>query len=143
VAENPLAPDNLMLFDGFCRFCSTSVSIALAFDRAGVIRFAPIQSPYGQALARAHGLDPDDPTTFYFFDRGRPLGQSDGVLALAGRLRAPLRWSTVFRAAPKTWRDAIYDWIAANRYRIFGRRKVCRLPSAAEQARFVIDLPAT
>src|SRR5471030_2691878 len=122
-------PDGLMLFDGMCNFCSVSVNLALALDRRGVIRFCPIQSAYGQALARRHGLDPDDPTTFVFFDDGVPKLRSTGALALAARLPAPWRWVRGLSAAPLAWRDGVYDWIAANRYRLFGRRQVCRLPT--------------
>ncbi len=135
-------PDGLMLFDGLCNFCSTSVNLALAMDRRAVLRFCPIQSAYGRALARRHGLDPDDPTSFVFFDRGEPVTRSSGALALASRLPAPWRWAGVLRAIPRGWRDGVYDWIAAHRYRLFGRRAVCRLPSQAERARFVVEPPA-
>jgi len=134
------APDGLMLFDGMCNFCSASVNLALALDRRGVIRFCPIQSAYGRALALRHGLDPDDPSTFVFFDAGTPKLRSTGALALAARLPAPWRWARALSAIPRGWRDGVYDWIAVNRYRLFGRRSVCRLPSEAERARFVTEL---
>jgi predicted DCC family thiol-disulfide oxidoreductase YuxK len=129
-----------MLFDGLCHFCSTSVNLALALDRHAALRFCPIQSPYGQALARRHGLDPDDPSTFVFFDRGEPKFRSSGALGLAARLPAPWRWATGLALLPRTWRDGVYDWIAAHRYRLFGRRATCRLPTPAERARFVTEL---
>jgi predicted DCC family thiol-disulfide oxidoreductase YuxK len=134
------APDGLMLFDGLCNVCSASVNLALALDRRGVIRFCPIQSAYGRALARRHGLDPDDPATFVFFDAGAPKFRSAGALALAARLPAPWRWARILSGVPRAWRDGVYDWIAANRYRLFGRRAVCRLPTEAERARFVTEL---
>jgi predicted DCC family thiol-disulfide oxidoreductase YuxK len=139
-ATEASAPDGLMLFDGLCNFCSTSVNLALALDARGVIRFCPIQSAYGRALAQRHGLDPDDPSTFVFFDRGTPKFRSTGALALAARLPSPWRWARGLSAIPRAWRDGVYDWIAANRYRLFGRRSVCRLPSEAERARFVTEL---
>ena len=141
MSEGPLAPDGLMVFDGLCNFCSTSVNIALALDRRGLLRFCPIQSAYGRALAAQHGLDPDDPTTFVFFEQGRPIVRSSGALAVASRLPPPWRWVAVLRRTPPAWRDAVYDWIAAHRYRLFGRRSVCRLPSAAERARFITEPP--
>src|SRR5580704_8556608 len=102
-------PDGLMLFDGMCHFCSASVNLALALDRRGVIRFCPMQSAYGQALARRHGLDPDDPMTFVFFDHGIPKLRSTGALALAARLPTP--WRQLAAAAgvvPRAWRDGLY-----------------------------------
>jgi predicted DCC family thiol-disulfide oxidoreductase YuxK len=135
------APDGLMLFDGLCNFCSAWVNLALALDRRGAIRFSPIQSPYGRALAERHGLDPDDPTTFVFFDAGVPKLRSTAALALAARLAAPWpQLARVGRRVPQGWRDSVYDWIAAHRYQLFGRRAVCRLPTPAERARFVTGL---
>lgn len=133
-------PDALWLFDGVCNFCSGSVRMVLKLDRKGVVRFTPIQSPFGRALALRHGLDPDAPQTFLFLDRGRVLEKSDAVLALLGRLDAPWRWGRLAAVIPKPWRDGAYDWLAANRYRLLGRRKTCMTPSPADRARFVFDL---
>jgi predicted DCC family thiol-disulfide oxidoreductase YuxK len=130
-----------MLFDGLCNLCSTTVNVALALDRRGVIRFCPIQSPYGRALAERHGLDPDDPTTFVFFDVGVPKQRSTGALALAARLAPPWpQLAAVLPVIPRAWRDGVYDWVAANRYRLFGRRTTCRLHTPAERSRFVTEL---
>ena len=134
-------PDGLMLFDGQCRFCSGSVGVALALDRRGVIRFTPIQSPYGRMLAAQHGLDPDDPTTFVFFEGGRPLFRSEAALALARRLDRPWRWAASLRVLPRRLRDAVYDWVARHRYRLWGRRDTCRLPRPGEAERFVLEPP--
>lgn len=142
MAEDPWAPDGLMLFDGLCNVCSTSVNLALMLDRRGALRYCPIQSPYGQALARRFGLDPAAPETFVFFDHGEPLTRSTGALALARRLPPPWRWTAGLRVIPRSWRDGAYDWLAAHRYRLFGRRKVCRLPTEAERARFVTEIEA-
>lgn len=135
-------PDGLWLFDGVCNFCSGSVRIALALDKAGGLRFTPIQSPYGRALAIRAGLDPDAPNTFLFFDHGRALEASDAVLALTGRLPAPWRWLRALRIVPRPVRDAAYGWIARNRYRLLGKRDVCMVPSAEVRARFILDMPA-
>lgn len=137
-----LAPDALMVFDGVCRFCSTTVRLVNAMDRTGVIRFAPVQSPYGAILCRANGVDPDDPSTFLFFDRGRPLGSTDGMLAMAARLPRPWRWLRVFALVPRPLREAVYRWTARNRYRLLGRRRTCLMPDARLKARFVEVPPA-
>ena len=134
-------PDGLMLFDGVCRFCSTSVRLVSRFDRDGVIRFTPIQSTYGRRLAERHGLDPDDPTTFVFFERGEARLRSDGALAILARLKAPWRWLAASRVLPRRWRDGAYDWLAANRYRLFGRYEACMVPTPRLTARFVTEPP--
>lgn len=135
-------PDGLWVYDGVCHLCSRSVRLALALDREGAIRFTPVQSPYGRQLLTAQGLDPDTPTSFLFFDQGRALQRSDAVLSLAARLPAPWRWAGALRAIPRSWRDFGYDAVARNRYRLFGRRRTCFLPTPAERARFVLEPPS-
>lgn len=135
-------PEPLWLFDGVCNLCSGSVRAVLAIDRGGLIRFTPIQSAYGRQLARAHGIDPDQPTSFLFLDGGRALGKSAAILALLRRLGPPWSWLAVVGLAPEVWRDAGYDWLAANRYRLMGKRRTCMLPTPAQRARFVLEPPA-
>lgn len=137
----PAQPDGLMVFDGVCAFCSASVATVLRFDRAGAIRFTAIQSPYGAALAAGHGIDAIDPSTFLFFDRGRPLERSEAVLALARRLGWPFRALAVLRLLPRRWLDAGYDWIAANRYRLLGKQEACFVPAPEVRSRFLDRLP--
>jgi predicted DCC family thiol-disulfide oxidoreductase YuxK len=133
------APDGLMLFDGVCHLCDGAVRTVLRLDREGVIRFTPIQSPYGGALALAQGLDPDTPESFLFFDHGRPLAKTAAIAALLRRLPAPWRWLAVIDRLPRGAADAAYDWIAANRYRLLGRKDRCLIPTDKQRARFVLD----
>lgn len=136
------APDGLWLFDGVCNLCSGSVAIVLKLDREGVIRFTPIQSPYGRQLAATHGIDPDNPASFLFLDGGRALEKTAAIGALLRRLKAPWRWLAVIDRLPRGPADAAYDWLAAHRYRLMGRKDTCMAPSSADRARFVLDLPA-
>ena len=135
------AEDGLVAFDGHCNFCSAGVNLVLALDRSGAIRFTPLQSPYGRQIAAAHGLNTDDPSTFFFFDHGQALVRSTASLAVIARLPAPWRWARVLALLPLAWRDGLYDWIAANRYRLMGRRETCRIPTTEERARFVMAAP--
>ena len=133
--------DGLWLFDGVCNLCSGSVQAVLAIDRKGLIRFTPIQSAYGRQLALAHGIDPDQPTSFLFLDGGQALEKSAAILALLRRLGAPWSWLAAVGVLPKPWLDAAYDWLAANRYRLLGKRKACMLPTPEQKARFVLEAP--
>ncbi|MBE7183102.1 MAG: thiol-disulfide oxidoreductase DCC family protein [Methylobacterium mesophilicum] len=134
-------PDGLMVFDGVCNFCSAQVRLLLKIDRAGAIRFCAIQSPYGRHLAQRFGIDPDDPSTFLFFDGGRPLEKSDAVIALARRLPLPWTGLRLLRFVPRGLRDELYGMVARNRYRILGRRDECMVPTAQARARFVETVP--
>ncbi len=141
MTQRPVAApvDGLWLFDGVCNLCTGSVQAVLALDRMGVIRFTPIQSSYGQSLALAHGLDPDTPESFLFFDHGRPLTKTAAIGALLRRMPAPWRWLAFVDRLPRRMTDAAYDWIAANRYRLMGRKDRCMVPTPAQRARFVLD----
>ncbi|MFD2238309.1 thiol-disulfide oxidoreductase DCC family protein [Aureimonas populi] len=134
-------PDGLMVFDGLCNVCSAQVQFLLRIDPRGQIRFTSIQSPYGRHLARRHGIDPDDPSTFLFFERGRPLQASEAVVAISRRLPRPWRWLRGLSVLPRPMRDRVYGWIARNRYRIAGRRAACMVPSPEMRARFIDDIP--
>ncbi|WP_374653546.1 thiol-disulfide oxidoreductase DCC family protein [Phenylobacterium sp.] len=135
------AADGVWVFDGVCNFCSGSVRLALALDRGGTLRFTPIKSPYGRALAQAAGIDPDQPDSFIFMDQGRALEGSDAVIGLARRLPAPWRWLAAVRVVPKPWRDAAYGWIARNRYQLMGKRRTCMVPTPEMRARFILEAP--
>jgi predicted DCC family thiol-disulfide oxidoreductase YuxK len=135
------ALDGLWLFDGVCNFCSGSVTAALRLDRRGVLRFTPLQSPFGQAIAERYDLDLENPDSFLYFDRGRALQGSDAVLALARRLGPPWSALAALAVAPKSWRDAAYGLLARNRYRLLGRRTTCMIPTPQQRARFILDPP--
>jgi predicted DCC family thiol-disulfide oxidoreductase YuxK len=138
-AVEPL--DGIMVFDGVCNLCSTSVRLVAAMDRRRSIRFAPTQSPVGRSLCAQARVDPSDPTTFLFFDKGEALEASSAMTMLAARLAWPwngLRW---LRLIPRPLRDALYFWVARNRYRLFGRRRRCMIPSPALRSRFLDGAP--
>jgi predicted DCC family thiol-disulfide oxidoreductase YuxK len=130
------------LFDGVCNFCSGSVQLVLRLDRKGVIRFTPLQSPFGREIAAQHGLDPENPVSFLFRDQGRWLEASDALLALVRRLDPPWRWLEILVVIPKGARDAAYGLLARNRYRLLGKRTSCMAPTSAMRARFVLEAPA-
>ncbi len=135
------SPDGLMVFDGHCNFCSANVAAVLKLDRDRTIRFTPLQSPYGQYLAKQHGVSLDDPSTFLFFEHGLALEKSDAAIAIARRLPRPWRWARVLRFVPRRVRDGAYGLIARHRYRIAGRRETCMVPSPEHRRRFLEEAP--
>jgi predicted DCC family thiol-disulfide oxidoreductase YuxK len=127
----------IFLFDGVCVLCSRSVAFVLKHERAPVIRFVAIQSGEGRALASRHCINPDNPETFLFIENGIALPKSDGIAVLASHLRAPWSWiSRAIRILPRPVRDWFYDRIARNRYRIFGKRESCLIPTPETRQRF-------
>lgn len=133
------APDGLWLFDGVCNFCTGSVQAVLRLDRKGVIRFTPIQSPYGRELALKHGIDPETPESFLFLDHGQALAKTAAIGALLRRLDPPWRWLAFVDRLPRGPTDAAYDWVARNRYRLMGKKDRCMVPTPEQRARFILE----
>lgn len=130
-------PDNdVILYDGVCIFCSRWVRFVMARDTARRFRFTPIQSDYGTRLAKAFGIDPDDPHTNAVIHNGVAYLKSDAALTVLGLLPG-WSWTRALFAAPKPLRDAVYSLIARNRYKIFGRYETCFIPDADMRARVV------
>lgn len=126
------------LYDGVCVLCSGGVRYTLKHERDQRMRFVAIQSREGCDLARRHGIDPDDPESFLFIENGRALAKSDGVLALLKHLRGPARILLAGQVLPKLMRDWLYERVARNRYRIFGRKSHCELPAPEQRHRFTL-----
>lgn len=128
-AMNPWPDDDVILYDGVCVFCSRWIRFIAARDRDRRFRFTAIQSPYGRRLAQAFGIDPNDPDTNAVIHGGVAYFKSDGALTVLGALPG-WGWVRGLRAAPKPLRDAVYNLVARNRYRIFGKYEVCFVPDA-------------
>ena len=128
-AMNPWPDDDVILYDGVCVFCSRWIRFIAARDGDRRFRFTAIQSPYGRRLAQAFGIDPNDPDTNAVIHGGVAYFKSDGALTVLGALSG-WGWVRVLRAAPKPLRDAVYNLVARNRYRIFGKYEVCFVPDA-------------
>lgn len=135
-------PDALMVFDGVCNVCSGYVRAVAAMDRDGIISFTSIQSRHGAQLCRQNGINPNDPSTFLFIRDGVVHEGTDAMIAMFDCLPAPWRWLRTMAIIPRGLRDAIYRWIARNRYSIFGRRRVCVVPPQHLRARFIDEPPA-
>jgi predicted DCC family thiol-disulfide oxidoreductase YuxK len=123
------SPHGLILFDGVCVLCSRGCRFVSKRDRRGYFRFVPIQLAEGRPLAEELGIDPDRPDTFAFVAAGQAYVKSEAALRIAHELPG-WRWTWLFHVIPRVIRDAIYDLVARNRYRWFGRRDACMLPTS-------------
>ena len=129
-----LNDDDVILFDGVCVFCSRWVQFVVARDEAARFRFTPIQSAYGTRLAQALGIDADDPDTNAVIHGGVAYFKSDAALTVLSLLPG-WSWVRVLFAVPRPLRDAVYNIVAKNRYRIFGKYDGCIVPDAELRAR--------
>jgi predicted DCC family thiol-disulfide oxidoreductase YuxK len=126
--------DDVILYDGVCVFCSRWIRFIAARDQAKRFRFTAIQSDYGTRLARAFGIDPDDPDTNAVIHGGVAHFKSNAALTVLSCLPG-WGWARVFFAVPKPFRNAVYNLVAKNRYRIFGKYDACFVPDADMRAR--------
>lgn len=127
----------VLLFDGVCNLCNTSVQWVLIHDRKGIFRFAALQSDTGQALLRTWDLPTEDFDSVVLVDGDRLLLHSDVPLEIVRRIGGWWQLLYVFKVIPRPIRDVIYRWIARNRYRWFGKRESCMLPRPEWKGRFV------
>jgi predicted DCC family thiol-disulfide oxidoreductase YuxK len=135
--SNKLWPDDdVILYDGVCVFCSRWIRFIAARDVDQRFRFTAIQSGYGTRLAQTFGIDPADPDTNAIVHGGVAWFKSDAALTVLSNLPG-WRWTRLLRLVPQPLRDAVYNLVARNRYRIFGKYEECFIPDAAFRARVI------
>jgi predicted DCC family thiol-disulfide oxidoreductase YuxK len=127
----------ILLFDGVCNLCNRSIQWVLLHDSQAVFRFASLQSEAGQALLRTHNLDPVRMDSVVLVAEGKAFVRSDAALEALRRLGFPWSVAVVFKVLPRGLRDVVYDWVARNRYRWFGRQESCLLPRPEWTGRFL------
>jgi predicted DCC family thiol-disulfide oxidoreductase YuxK len=126
-----------ILFDGVCNLCNRSVRFVLARDPAERFAFAPLQSAQGRELLTRVGLPADARASIVLVEGKRAFEKSDAVLRVLAGLSGLWPILALLRVIPRRLRDAIYDWIAANRYRWFGQRAECPVPTPEQRRRFL------
>lgn len=128
--------DDIILYDGVCIFCSSWVRFVASRDVAKRFRFTPIQSDYGTRLAQHFGIDPNAPDTNAVIHGGEAYFKSDAALTVLSQLPR-WGWARVLVAVPAALRNPVYNLVARNRYRIFGRSEVCMVPDASLRERVI------
>ena len=130
-----VSPDDVViLFDAECVVCSGWVHFILRNDPKGNLRIGAVQTSTGKALLRYAGLNDEDVDTMLLVERGVPYSQSSAFLRAVCYLRFPWPLLTVGRVMPVFLRNWLYDRVAKNRYRLFGKQDLCLIPSPAEPA---------
>jgi predicted DCC family thiol-disulfide oxidoreductase YuxK len=136
-------PNPILLYDGVCGLCNRLVQFVLRRDREAIFRFASLQSAFAARVLARHDASPGDLDTLYVvvnYEEAQEtlLARSDALLYVLRRLGAVWRAAAImFAVLPKFLRDAAYNSVARNRYRIFGRYETCPLPGRESAARFL------
>jgi predicted DCC family thiol-disulfide oxidoreductase YuxK len=135
----PTFPDDrpIIIFDGHCAMCSNWARFVLRHDAKGMYRLLPAQSPLGRALYIHYGLHPEDYETNILVADGAAWFKSEGSIRMAEGLGWPWSLAAAFRILPRPWRDALYNLVARNRLRLFGKREACYMQEPGYEDRFL------
>lgn len=133
--EEPSHP--ILLFDGVCNLCSGSVQFIIKRDPGARFRFASLQSAVGEGLLAELRIDRQVLDSLIVVEEGRWYKESDAVLRIVRILGGPWKALGIFRLIPRSLRDRLYRLVARNRYRWFGKKEACWLPTPELRERFL------
>ena len=127
----------IVLFDGVCNLCSSTVQFIIKRDRRKQFRFASLQGEVAQALLKPLHIQNDQLSTIILIDAGKAYTRSGAVLRILKKLGGG--WSLLygFIIVPPFIRDAVYNWVARNRYKWYGKKDACWIPTPDLRARFL------
>ena len=126
----------IVLFDGVCNLCNGAVKFIIKRDKTDQFRFAALQSEIGLKLAEEFGFSVKEMDSIILLDADKWYKKSSAALRIAKSLRG-YKWAGIFLYLPRGFRDFIYDIIAKNRYRWFGKRNSCMIPTPELKAKFL------
>ena len=125
------------MFDGVCNLCNSSVQFVLDRNKKENIQFASLQSDFGQKMLSEINLPADYTSSLVLIEEGKSYVKSDAALHLSKHLNGLWKIGSVLMFFPKFIRNPVYDWIAKNRYKWFGKKEVCWIPETKWQPRFL------
>ncbi len=127
----------IILFDGICNLCDGAVQFVIKHDREGKFLFAALQSEAGQALLKEYGLPGENFNSFILLQDEKIYNKSTAALKVVRQIKGAWSCLYIFIIVPTFIRDAVYNWIAQNRYKWFGKKDRCMMPTPELQARFL------
>lgn len=132
-----MSTEPVILFDGVCNFCNGAVNFTIKRDKNKIIKFAPLQSEIGKAFIKQYGLPENDMRSFLLIENGKLYSKSTAALKVCRYLKGLWPLCYGFIIVPAFIRNAVYDLIAKNRYKWFGQKKECMVPTPDVKARFL------
>lgn len=128
----------IILFDGVCNFCNASVRFIIKRDKKDVFRFASLESDLGQKLTDERGIDTSKIDSIILIDPGNAYYiKSTAALEISKELSGLYPTLSVFQVLPEGFRNLIYDFVAKNRYKWFGKSETCPMPTEEEKSKFL------
>lgn len=130
-------PEHIVFFDGVCNFCNSTVDRIFRSNTSKNIFFSSLQSDFAASFLLKHGLRNTDLDTVLYYRKGRFFDRTDALIEISRELSGIYKVVPAMKILPKFLRDAGYRWFASNRYRFFGKKETCRIPTAEERSRFL------
>lgn len=128
----------LVLFDGVCNLCNSSIQYIIKHDKNNVFLFAPLQSEFAKKIIELQNLDTNKTDSILLYEPKKGVSiKSTAALKIAKSLGFPMNLSVVFLVIPPFIRNSVYDYIARNRYKWYGKRKQCMIPTQEHEAKFL------
>jgi predicted DCC family thiol-disulfide oxidoreductase YuxK len=127
----------IVLFDGVCNLCNGAVQFIIRHDKKNIFMFASLQSEVGRKILEQYNFPLDELNSFILIENNKAYTRSTGALRVAKKINGlwPLLYG--FIIIPKFIRDSIYNWVAGNRYKWFGKKDACMIPTPELKARFL------
>lgn len=132
----PEQPSIIILFDGVCNLCNGFVNFLIDRDENKQFKFASLQSEFGENVLIKHKMQTEDYQSVIVLENDELFTKSSAIFKIIERL-PKWRWLRFFKILPTFMLDGIYGIIAQNRYRIFGKRDTCRIPTPELRSRFL------
>ena len=133
-------PENkkLILFDGFCNLCNSSVQYVIERDKYDTFRFASLQSDIGKQIIETFNIDTSKTDSILYYSKDNGLAsKSSAILKIGLNLGFPYNISSIFIIIPPFIRNWVYDYIAKNRYNWYGKREYCMIPTPELESKFL------
>lgn len=128
--------ERIVLFDGVCNLCNQSVQFIIKRDPNACFTFASLQSDFGKELLKKHGIE-EDTDSFVLIENDKSYIKSSAALRVCCKLKGAWKFFVLFFIVPRPVRDFLYDIVAKNRYRWFGKHESCMLPTPETKKRFI------
>lgn len=129
--------NEVILFDGVCNLCNFFVQFVIERDKGNVFKFASLQSDFGKKILTDSGLADANSDSVILYSEGRTFTESTAALKILKQLGGGWQIMYVFIILPKFIRDAVYRFIARNRYKWFGKKDSCMLPTPELKNKFI------
>jgi predicted DCC family thiol-disulfide oxidoreductase YuxK len=127
----------IVLFDGVCNFCNSSVNFIIQHDKKKRYKFAALQSDVGKNISEKFGIDQSKIDSIILVENGNVFVKSSAILRITKHLNYLYPLLFGFIIIPKFIRDGVYDFIARNRYKWFGKKEACMIPNPEIKSRFI------